>query len=77
MKKRWQLWYLIMAIGFTAVLSQGCGSAYMRNRLNDALDIVDIGITVTPRQEPDFALFFDFFTLRHYFKKQRVFGSYD
>ena len=61
MKRRWQLWLLIMAIGFTSVLSQGCGSAYMRNRLNDALDIVDIGITITPRQEPDFALFFDFY----------------
>ena len=33
----------------------------MRNRLNDALDIVDIGITVTPRAEPDFALFLDFY----------------
>ena len=61
MRRKWLFWLLIMAIGFTAVLIQGCGSAYMRNRLNDALDIVDIGITVTPRAEPDFALFLDFY----------------
>ena len=61
MKSRWHIWVLIISVGLTAVLSQGCGSAYMRNRINDALDIVDIGITVTPRQEPDFAIFLDFF----------------
>ena len=61
MKRSWHLWLLVVSVVSTAVISQGCGSAYMRNRLNDALDIMDIGITVTPRQEPDFALFFDFY----------------
>ncbi len=61
MKRSWHLWLLIISVVFTAVISQGCGSAYMRNRLNDALDFVDLGITVTPREMPDFALFFDFY----------------
>ncbi|MBM4333873.1 MAG: hypothetical protein FJ117_22105 [Deltaproteobacteria bacterium] len=61
MKRNCCLWLLIISVVFTAHLSQGCGSAYMRNRLNDALDIVDLGITVTPRAEPQFAFFFDFY----------------
>ena len=62
MKRNRHLWLLIISIVLTAYLSQGCGSAYMRNRLNDALDLVDLGITVTPRAEPQFALFLDFFS---------------
>jgi len=41
------------------VLATGCG--YMRNRGNDALDIFDIGITVTDKWCPDFAAYIDFF----------------
>ena len=61
MRRNCCLWLLIISVVFTAYLSQGCGSAYMRNRLNDALDIVDLGITVTPQKEPQFALFFNFY----------------
>jgi hypothetical protein len=49
---------------FIAVMSlalQSC--AYMQDRGNDALDVFDIGITVTPSLEPDFSLYFDFFNM--------------
>ena len=43
----WHLWLLILSIVFTAVVSQGGGGAYLRNRGNDALDLLDVGVTVT------------------------------
>ncbi len=54
---------LAMVAGLVAsgILSQGC--AYMHARGRDAKDMLDIGITVTPRLKPDFALYFDFFNV--------------
>jgi hypothetical protein len=46
---------LALSLGFS--LLSGC--AYMRDRGNDALDIFDIGFTVTDKCEPDFALYAD------------------
>lgn len=43
------------------VILNGC--AYLKARGNDALDMVDIGITVTDKAEPDFALYLDFFNI--------------
>ncbi len=57
--------FLIISILSVAFFSQGCSSSspYLRNRVNDALDIMDIGITVTPALKPQFAAFFDFSSL--------------
>jgi hypothetical protein len=60
-KGNWHLWLLIVSILSTTVFSQGCSSAYLRNRGYDALDIFDIGVTVTPAWKPQFAAFFDFY----------------
>ena len=49
---------IILALGF---LLNGC--AYLKNRGNDALDIMDIGISVNDRIEPQFGLYFDFFNI--------------
>lgn len=38
-----------------AMLGNGC--AYMRARGNDALDIFDIGVTISPHATPDFAAY--------------------
>lgn len=43
------------------LLMQGC--AYLRDRGNDAMDMVDIGITVNDRWKPQFGLYLDFFSL--------------
>lgn len=47
--------YLLCSLLAFALLSNGC--AYMRARGNDALDIFDIGITVSPHARPDFAAY--------------------
>jgi len=44
-----------------AVLGNGC--AYVQNRANDAMDILDVGITINNKVKPDFALFLDAFAL--------------
>jgi hypothetical protein len=49
---------LLIAASF---LLQSC--AYLQHRGDDAKDILDIGITVTPSVKPDFALYFDFFNM--------------
>ncbi len=49
---------LILSVG---MLLQSC--SYMKNRGNDALDMFDIGISVTPRVMPDGALYIDFFNM--------------
>ena len=41
------------------LLAGGC--SYLRDRGNDALDIFDIGFTVTDKLTPDFAVYLDFF----------------
>ena len=60
-KSHWHLWLLIVSILSTGVFSQGCSSPYLRNRANDAMDLADIGITITPALQPQFAAFFDFY----------------
>jgi len=51
----------LLSLIAAVMLLQSC--TYLKNRGNDALDIVDIGITVTPSVKPDFALYFDFFNM--------------
>lgn len=41
-----------------AAASMGSGCAYLANRGNDAMDMIDIGVTVSA--EPGFAFFYDF-----------------
>jgi len=51
---RWLRWCGCV-LGLLAVLgSTGC--TYLRNRANDASDVFEIGLTVTPRVRPTFAL---------------------
>jgi hypothetical protein len=51
---------LLLMVCISSVISiQGC--SYMADRGRDALDIMDIGISVTPSVVPDFACYFDFF----------------
>jgi hypothetical protein len=45
---------------FLAIALLGNGCAYMRARGNDALDIFDIGVTVSPHAQPDFAAYAGF-----------------
>ena len=52
---------LSMIMGLTAILSSGC--AYLQDRGNDAMDIVDIGIAVNKKVKPNFALYLDFFNI--------------
>ncbi|NQU42613.1 hypothetical protein HQ520_04965 [bacterium] len=39
------------------------GCSYLSDRGRDALDIFDLGITITPEAKPDFAIYFDFFNM--------------
>ncbi len=49
--------FVVLALG----VSTGC--AYLNARGRDALDIMDIGITVTDKWSPDFSLYADFFQI--------------
>jgi hypothetical protein len=70
-----------------ALHSLGCSSTYWLNRGNDALDIMDLGLTVTPRLKPDLGLYVDFFNItplgysrvrgRFYGLARRQFGGMD
>lgn len=58
--------HLVKSMTLTVLLgamlvTQGC--SYMADRGRDAMDIMDIGITVTPEIKPDFALYVDFFNM--------------
>jgi hypothetical protein len=44
-----------------ALICANC--TYLKNRGNDACDILDIGITVTDKWQPDFALYVDLFSV--------------
>jgi len=46
---------------FTLVACSGC--TYLRNRGNDASDVFEIGLTVTPRLKPVFALYWNPFNV--------------
>jgi len=59
MKRRLQNGVAI-ALGMLALLSLG-GCTYMRARGGDALDMVDLGVSVTTKACPDLALYIDFF----------------
>ncbi len=51
---------------FMMLAALGClfsGCAYLKNRGNDALDIMDLGISVNDRIEPQFGLYIDFFNI--------------
>jgi len=61
MKTGWLRLFLALALGSSFVLQSGC--TYLTKRGNDAADIVNLGITVTPRLKPEFAFYFDFFSL--------------
>ncbi|MCD6385073.1 hypothetical protein J7M23_04775 [Candidatus Sumerlaeota bacterium] len=45
----------------TSLTITGC--TYLRARGNDALDIIDVGITITDKWSPDFGIYADFFSL--------------
>jgi hypothetical protein len=48
--------FLLLSVAWAA---SGC--SYMKKRGNDALDIFDIGFTVTNKLKPDLAVYLDFF----------------
>jgi hypothetical protein len=53
---------MVMVAGlFSMLVVSGC--AYMRDRGHDAMDIIDIGVTVNDKPMPRFALYFDFFNI--------------
>ena len=43
-----------------AVLALSTGCSYVENRVNDALDVMDLGILVSDHLRPDFGFFFTF-----------------
>lgn len=49
----------ITLLAFIGLLN---GCAYFKHRGNDALDFLDIGVTVTDKLEPDLDIYFDFFS---------------
>jgi hypothetical protein len=51
----------LILLAAAIVLQSGC--SYMKNRGNDLSDVFDVGITVTPKIKPEFALYVDFFTI--------------
>jgi len=51
----------VLSILLGSILLQSC--AYMKKRGNDALDMFDIGVTITPKAMPDGALYIDFFNM--------------
>jgi len=53
---RWLLLLLTLSLFFS-------GCTYLKNRGNDAMDIIDIGITFNNEWKPDFGLYFDFFNV--------------
>ena len=53
----------VPAVALTAVLTLNLGCAYLRDRGNDAMDIIDVGVSVNDRIKPQFALYFDFFNV--------------
>ncbi|MCP4688937.1 MAG: hypothetical protein GY859_12865 [Desulfobacterales bacterium] len=62
MKRRRTLLNSVMLLMVSsALLMNGC--AYMEARGRDALDILEIGVTITDKAEPDFAFYFDFFNI--------------
>ncbi len=52
---------ILAALLTGSIALQGC--SYMADRGRDAMDIMDIGLTVTPELKPDFALYVDFFNV--------------
>jgi hypothetical protein len=59
MKIKFALFHLLFMV--CLCLSSGC--AYLKNRGNDALDIMDLGFTVNDRIEPQIGLYIDFFNI--------------
>ena len=57
---RFLLW---VGIGLALLLNSGCASTYMRDRGNDALDIMDIGVVINKDSKPQLGLYIDFFSL--------------
>jgi hypothetical protein len=49
------------ALALATMLTSGC--AYLGNRTHDALDMVDLGITINPEPGPEFSLYADFFSV--------------
>ncbi len=54
-------WLFLVALAGLVTIQSGC--TYMRDRGRDALDIVDVGVTVTDKWQPDFGLYVDFFQI--------------
>lgn len=52
---------LFLILMIAASLFSGCN--YMKNRANDAMDIIDIGVLVNPHLKPQGGLYIDFFTV--------------
>ncbi len=57
---------LVHCIAITIIVAgllSSSGCSYLNARGRDALDIVDVGVTVTDKWTPDFGLYFDFFSI--------------
>lgn len=48
-----------IALVTLAAMAAGCGTTYMRNRGNDAKDIIELGVTTSDLDDPGFALYMD------------------
>jgi len=53
----------IIFIGFFLLLNSGCAPGYMQDRGNDALDVLELGLTVNKDSKPQLGFYFDFFSL--------------
>ncbi|MHC4592240.1 MAG: hypothetical protein ACYS8L_06040 [Planctomycetota bacterium] len=78
---------VLVCLVVLALQATGCSSPYLVDRGNDALDIMDLGLTVTPRLKPDLGFYFNFFDVtpvgyshvrgRFYGLARRQFGGMD
>mgnify|MGYP006281273005 FL=1 len=55
--------FAVYTVLLIVALSLTTGCSYMKDRGNDALDIMDIGFSVNDRIEPQFGLYLDFFNI--------------
>lgn len=56
-----RVWTLALLIASTVFFSSGC--AYFKNRGNDAMDFLDVGVTVSDSWKPSFRCYFDMFVV--------------
>ena len=63
MLKRAQTVLILLGVMSILAFANGCGSKYLRDRGNDALDMFDMGVLIPPNPKPQLGYFLDFFTI--------------